>query len=533
MNLPFDQIDEATARSAAGGAELPMFDPTFPARVAVLMRSRPIADAAAGGVRQDWPDATYDVATLALAAIDMIIARQGFEDEASYRDVIAGLADLARRAAPGRSVDEHEKVAAYTLDALLNRAQREAPFTYRISDYGREDGAHQQRQVQFRLLIEREDPVRGEVVLNATRDAVNALVGGLEFDVEDEQVANELMLERQLAKGAFAAAEKAAVRARLLSVSLADDLNRLIKDTRRDLRSVLEQWANDVPERLDAARDHISARLESEHRLLVKVRESLDAEDEQVTAAAARIAGILTECARRHEALHRQVITARGVFLEEQNRQAFRPPAGGYLPDLGQEVLQPLLGLDTDTARTVVDRWLSDITGPRPVKLPRLYRLLDDLWAARGPLDETRDLVEAEEEIGDPDPPTIPPEVITAAQHIITRIGLPARLSTLIASALTGEDLTNSEQRRQTAEILALTALWSYAPEELEPGQPVSADLAAQILGPRAAADTDGLPLRLPGWDGDDLIIAAHPDALETADPIPVTTLHLSAQESA
>jgi hypothetical protein len=54
--------------------------------------------------------------------------------------------------------------------------------------------------VQFRLLIEREDPVRGEVVLNATRDAINALVGGLEFDVEDEQVASEVLLERQLAR---------------------------------------------------------------------------------------------------------------------------------------------------------------------------------------------------------------------------------------------------------------------------------------------------------------------------------------------
>jgi hypothetical protein len=75
------------------------------------------------------------------------------------------------------------------------------------------------------------------VVVNATRDAINALVGGLEFDVEDEQVANELMLERQLAKGAFDAAEKAAVRARLLSVSLVEDLARLIKDTRRDLRT--------------------------------------------------------------------------------------------------------------------------------------------------------------------------------------------------------------------------------------------------------------------------------------------------------
>ncbi|MFB6889227.1 hypothetical protein ACFCX4_07930 [Kitasatospora sp. NPDC056327] len=533
MDIPFDEADGRGTSSMPGPGDLSVFDRTFPARVAVLMRSRPIAEAAAGAVRQDWPDDTYDVATFALAAIDLVIAQQGFEDEATYQAVTEGLATLARRAASGRPPDEHLKVARYTLDALLNRAQREAPFTYRISDYTSEDGAHRQRQVQFRLLIEREDPVRGEVVLNATRDAINALIGGLEFDVEDEQVANELMLERQLAKGAFAAAERAAVRARLLSVSLADDLNRLIKDTRRDLRSVMDQWANDIPARLDTAREHIAGRLESEHRLLLKVRESLDAEDEQVTAAAARIAGILTECARRHEALHRQVITARSIFLDEQDRQAFRPPSLGYLPDLGQEVLTPLLGLDTDTALLVVDRWLSDITGPRPPKLPRLYRLIDDLWAARGALDDTRDLGDTDEEIGDADPPTIPPEVITAAQRVVTRTGMPTRLSALLVGALTSEEPANPWQRQQTAEILALTALWCYAPEDLEPGQPVSADLAAQILGPRAAAGTDGLPLRLVGWDGDDLIIAAHPDGLETADPAPVTSPHRSAQESA
>ncbi|MFC1421108.1 hypothetical protein [Streptacidiphilus cavernicola] len=473
------------------------------------------------------------MATFALVAIDRVIAQQGFEDEATYSEVADAIAALARRAAPDRPAEEHQRVAAYTADALLNRGQREAPFTYRISDYTRRDGIHRQRQVQFRLLVEREDPVRGEVVLNATRDAINALVGGLEFDVEDEQVANEVMLERQLAKGAFAAAERAAVRARLLSVSLADDLNRLIKDTRRDLRAVLDQWANDVPARLEAAREHIAARLESEHRLLLKVRESLEAEDSQVTAAAARISGILSECARRHEALHRQVITARGVFLDEQNRQAFRPPATGHLPDLGQEVLVPLLGQDSTTALQVVDRWLSDVTGPRPPKLPRLYRLIDDLWSARAPLDDARNDGEGEEEVGEPDPPTIAPEIIAAAQGVVLRTGLPARLSVLLAQALTGTQDTTASDRQQTAEILALTALWCYAPEDLEPGQPISIDLAARILGPRAVADTDGLKLSLTGWAGDDLIIAPYPDALESADPPPAGGHRLLAQENA
>jgi hypothetical protein len=124
------------------------------------MRSRPITEAIVAASRQDWPEATYDVATFALTAIDLVIAQQGFDEEATHENVVGGLTTLARRAAPGGPPSEHRRVAEFTMDALLNRGEREAPFTYRISDFTAEAGTHQQRQVQFRLLIEREDPVR-------------------------------------------------------------------------------------------------------------------------------------------------------------------------------------------------------------------------------------------------------------------------------------------------------------------------------------------------------------------------------------
>lgn len=523
MDELFDLPDGAAVRGAPATAELSVFERTFPARVAVLMRSRPITEAIVAANRQEWPAGSYDIATFALAAIDLVIAEQGFEEEATYDEVVNGLAGLARSSAPDRPGAEYRRVGEYTVDALLNRAEREAPFTYRISDFTDEARTHQRRQVQFRLLIEREDPTRGEVVLNATRDAINALVGGLEFDVEDEQVANEVLLERQLAKGAFDAAERAAVRARLLSVSLAENLQELIKNTRRDLRAVVQEWATVVPERLRAAREHIAARMEAEHRLLGKVRESLEVDDRQVTAAAARIAGLLGECSRRHDALHRQVITARSVFLEEQDRQSFRPPALGYLPDLGREILTPLLGLDSETALLVTDRWLSDITGPRPPRLPRLYRLVYDLWAVRDLTGEDRDLDE-EDEAGDPDPPTIRPNIVEAARRVVARTGLPARLSALLADALTDPGVESIADRHRTAEILALAALWCFAPEEVDAERTASVDLTARILGPRAVADGDELKLDLPGWDGDDLIIAPHSEALATADPQPVSS---------
>jgi hypothetical protein len=220
------------------------------------------------------------------------------------------------------------------------------------------------------------------------------------------------------------------------------------------------------------------------------------------------------------------------VFLEEQDRQAFRPPALGHLPDIGREIFTPLLGLDTETALEATDGWLSDVTGPRPPRLPRLYRLIYDLWAVRESADDDGDRGD-DDEAGDPDPPTIGPEIVDAARRIVTRTGLPARLSALLADALTAPDLSCSSDRRRTAEILALAALWCFAPEESDSGQTMSVDLAARILGPRAVADADELRLDLAGWDGDDLIIAAHPDALAAAGPSPVSGHRRSARETA
>lgn len=501
-----------------------VLDRSFPVRVAALLRSRPIADLVAGASRQEWPSDTYDPATLALASIDLVIAHQGFEYETTYADVVAELERLARKAAPHRPAEEHRRVARYTVDGLLNRSGREAPFTYRISDYTADDAEHRQRQVQFRLLVEREDPARGDVVLNATGDAINALVGGLEFEVEDEQVANEILLERQLARGAFAAAERAAVRARLLSVSLADGLQNLIRATRRDLRTVLDDWAGSVPQSLDAAREHIRGRLEVEHRLLVKVRETVLSDDPEVSQASARIAALLEESRKRHETLHSTVIEARSVFLEEQDRQSFRPPASGYLPDVWTEILGPMLTLPTQTATVLGAGWLGDVSGPRPPRLPRLYRLVNDLWAVREtPVDVA--VAAAEESLAAPEEPALRPAAVEAARRAVAAVGLPARLSALIAFCLTDPATATPEDRHQAAEVTALSALWCFSPEETADRPGARTDLAARVLGPRAVADADDLRLALPGWDGDDLVVAAYEDALADADPPPVTEL--------
>lgn len=55
------------------------------------------------------------------------------------------------------------------------------------------------------------------------------------------------MLEKQLERGAFDAAEKSALKHQCLSVAYADEIAQILKDTCRDLRAVLDQWSRRCP----------------------------------------------------------------------------------------------------------------------------------------------------------------------------------------------------------------------------------------------------------------------------------------------
>jgi hypothetical protein len=58
-------------------------------------------------------------------------------------------------------------------------------------------------------------------------------------------------------------------------------------------------------------------------------------------------------------------------------------------------------------------------------------------------------------------------------------------------------------------EVLSLAVLWAFSPEKADDeGGLIAGDLVGRILGPRAAVDSDGTPLALPGWEDDDVIMA-------------------------
>ncbi len=356
-------------------------------------------------------------------------------------------------------------------------------------------------------------------MLRASADAINALVGGLDCDVEDEQAALELVLERQINRGAIDQAEASAEKGRLLSVQYAQQIRGRLAETARDVRLV--DWDHDVPAMLTRSRGHLLERMQAEDRLLDHVRggrllagadqAGRRASDADVARASGRIVDLLEECRRRHTELHGHLIDARSLFLTEQERQLFRPPAALATPDVATDWLTPVMRAPADAAVTACAALAEMVIGSVVIPLPRLHHLVADMLAPRrmpsSPADDESDLELAEE-----DAPALSTETIVAAAGVVADVGLPARLSDLLTACEPYGGPTG-----ELAALITTVCLWAYAPDhdaDRDDGA-TRTGVAERVLGEFAVAASDSTPLALPGVEGDDLVVAADPDSLD------------------
>ena len=118
-----------------------------------------------------------------------------------------------------------------------------------------------------------------------------------------------------------------------------------------------------------------------------------------------------------------------------------------------------------------------------------------------------RDVEEADTEPDDEealDPPELPlisPHAVAAAARAVQTVDLPARLSTVIVECLNQGAAEDGTDPFTVAEVVALAALWCYAPEDAEPHDAARQDLASAVLGVRAAVDSDGRRLGIAAVD--------------------------------
>ncbi|MET9296313.1 hypothetical protein [Streptomyces sp. NPDC003077] len=393
----------------------------------------------------------YAMAEVALAAIDLVTLNMDFDTGADHEQIVARLLPRVAAQTPDRPAAEHERVARWVLDNLINVGSVDRGFRAVYGTFGPE-GEYVRRDYDFKLVEEVPGP-GGGVYLRTTDEAVNVLVGALDTDVTSAQIAAEVKLEVLIARGRLADAQLAAEQARYRTVQYAETLRRTLEATRRNVRAV--DWLHAVPDMIAEALDHVADRYRHENAILTnirRVRDDAEAVGEKAgehKRRAAELVDIVKDCIRRHTQLQSRLLEAGPLFRAEQDRQAFAPPAGRAGLDLYGQLVAPVLPLPVESALRVTDAFFARGTGLRTPSSVRVGDLVDLLLTP--PMEREHLGAEMPEPdlIATPDDSRFSEEQLAAAMELLDLpADAPRRLSGLLADA-----------RRQDPELPYLVAL--------------------------------------------------------------------------
>jgi hypothetical protein len=496
-----DALPEADPFSRGSGARLTgkAWGPDITRRMRTLLHALPLfrlhhSNEIIEGRGGEY--AHYDSFALAFRVCDLIIESTGLGDEPETDEMgrMLGptLSAMDRAAGIEPDPERHARMAERVMNKLLNASGHGEPFEVEYSDF---DGdVAQQRKLEVRLVREQYMP-GDRLVPRLTAEMTNLYLSALDLSIEDQQIAMAAVLKKQVERGVFGDAYRTARSAFALSVQYRERVETFIRETRRDAIAV--DWSEEVPMVLQRAREHIEERIETDRTLRQGAEEKLGplelgSEDARSLAA---VIQLVDRCAEQHGALLRQLILALPAFLDEQARQAFVPRYARRAPDLGSEVLEPLLRLPKRVALEGAEYLLTQFVPPDP---PQVFDLTAQVeWHFR-PRTEPRSTSRPVEEIILSDAP-LENLVFSGAEwnhatEVLDGVREPERLSAILGRMKANGDGENVRQ------LVALIAFYAYAPEE-----------ESVWAGPRA--EKTGIILREGVYQGDDLLLFREPDS--------------------
>ncbi|BBJ45893.1 hypothetical protein SSPO_086110 [Streptomyces antimycoticus] len=448
-----------TAEGAARPAPGPAADEGLARRLRALACTAPLHDLDARKANLAGEYGVYAMAEVALAAIDLVTLHMDFDTGADHEQIVARLLPRVAAQAPGRPAAEHDRVARWVLENLINVGSVDRGFRAVYGTFG-PDGVYVRRDYDFKLIEEVPGP-GGSVYLRTTDEAVNVLVGALDTDVTSAQIAAEVKLEVLISRGRLADAQLAAEQARYRTVQYSETLRRTLDATRRNVRAV--DWLSTVPELISEALDHVADRYRHENAILTNIRKARDeAESAEHKRRAAELVDIVKDCIRRHTQLQSRLLEAGPLFRAEQDRQAFAPPTprSGY--DLYGQLLAPVLPLPLDRAGRVTDAFFARGTGLRTPTSVRMGDLVEMLLTPPVEREHLGAEMPEPDLIATPDDSRFSEEQLAVAMELLELpADAPRRLSGLLADA-----------RRRDPELpylIALLAVHAASPRSAPP----------------------------------------------------------------
>ncbi|WP_405837988.1 hypothetical protein [Streptomyces sp. NBC_01518] len=467
----------------------PAADEGLARRLRALACTAPLHDLDARKANLAGEYSVYGMAEVALAAIDLVTLNMDFDTGADHDQIVARLIPRIAAQAPQRPVAEHERVARWVLENLINVGSVDRGFRTVYGTFA-QDGTYVRRDYDFKL-IEEVPGYGGSVYLRTTDEAVNVLVGALDTDVTSAQIAAEVKLEVLISRGRLADAQLAAEQARYRTVQYSETLRRALDATRRNVRAV--DWLNSVPDMIAEALDHVADRYRHENAILTNIRKARDeSEDAEQKRRAAELVDIVKDCIRRHTQLQSRLLEAGPLFRAEQDRQAFATPMTTSGIDLYGHLVSPVLPLPLESAIRVTDAFFARGTGLRTPVSVRVGDLVDILLTPPAEREHLGAEMPEPDLIATPDDSRFSEEQLAAAMELLDLpADAPRRLSGLLADA-----------RRQDAELPYLVALLA-----VHAASPPVGTAYRQGEPKLLFAVDDGVELDDPEFGGADLIV--------------------------
>jgi len=475
----------AAPRPAPG----PAADEGLARRLRALACTAPLHDLDARKANLAGEYSVYGMAEIALSAIDLVTLNMDFDTGADHDHVVARLLPRIAAQAPERPAAEHERVARWVLENLINVGSVDRGFRAVYGTFAA-DGSYVRRDYDFKL-VEEVPGYDGAVYLRTTDEAVNVLVGALDTDVTSAQIAAEVKLEVLVRRGRLADAQLAAEQARYRTVQYSESLRRALEATRRNVRAV--DWLHQVPDMIAEALEHVADRYRHENAILTNIRKARDEiEDAENKRRAAELVDIVKDCIRRHTQLQSRLLEAGPLFRAEQDRQAFSTPMTSSGIDLYGHLVAPVLPLPLEQASRVTGAFFARGTGMRTPVSVRVADLVEILLTPPVEREHLGAEMPEPDLIATPDDSRFSEEQLAAAKALLDLpADAPRRLSGLLAEA-----------RRTDPELPYLVALLA-----VHAASPAVGTAYRQGEEKLLFAVDDGTELDDPEFGGADLIV--------------------------
>ena len=439
--------------------------------------------------------AHYDAFAIAFRLFDLVIEHTGLENEPEAEDLPALLAPTlaAMDEAAGILPDpeRHQRMGFRVLDWLLNSAGHGEPYPVEYTDF---DGPSAKRRSLAVEILGRRYMPGGRIVPRLSPEITNLYLSALDLSIEDQQIAVEAVMGAQLKRGSFNEALRSARQAYALSVRYREQLESILRETRRN--PVAVDWKEHVPTLLLAARRHIAERESTERQIRQGAEDNLNALEMGSPEARqlAEVVELVDRCVNQHGALLQRLIQALPTFLDEQARQAFVPQYARTAPDLPKDVLEPYMALPQAAALASAEYLTGLFFPPHPPRLLSLHDLVE--WCLRPKAEVPSHSVEVferdMESVAD-EPLRWSKEEWEQASGVLNAIGEPVLLSELI------QRLHHGGASEMVIEIVVLHALFAFAPNEETAGaDPLHAEKAGGTFTCHRHHGHDLLLFRLP-----------------------------------